>query len=121
MPRQENILLENVRVLYDSPADFLQVRTPVDSVTIANSTLRNNGISFLSNRAMADYGPTRINMTGCIFAHPGTLNLIVNKVPKKRILLKTSGSIETADGFSAAVVSGGGDIAIDSDLTGLRK
>ncbi|MCZ2146595.1 MAG: hypothetical protein LC126_02330 [Bryobacterales bacterium] len=121
VPRQENILLENVRVLHDSPANLLQIRTPVDTVTIANSTLRDSGITFLSNKAMTDYGKTRINMTGCIFAHPGALNLVVNKVPGKAIVLKTTGSLELSGNFSAAVAPGEGAIAVDSDLTGLRK
>ena len=121
VPRQENILIENARVLYDAPAAFLQVRTPVDSVTIANSTLRNNSIAFLSNQAMTDYGPTRINLTGCTFAHPGPQRLVVNQAPDKRILLKTSGSLELSDRFSAAVVAGPGRIEVESDLTGLKK
>lgn len=121
VPRQENILVENARVLYDAASDFLQVRTPVDTVTVANSTLRNGGMSFLSNQAMTDYGKTRINMTGCVFAGAGALNLVVNKAPKKEIVLKTSGSVEVSDRFSAAVVPGSGNIAVESDLTGLKK
>ena len=65
-PRQENLVFDNVRVLYDSPTDFLQIRTPIDVLSIANSSLRNNRISFLSNQAMTDYVMTRINLTGCI-------------------------------------------------------
>ncbi len=120
-PRQENILIESVRVLYDTAADFLQVRTPVDTVTVANSTLRNSGITFLTNQAMTDYGRTRINLTGCTFAHPGALNLLTNRVPNKEIVLKTSGSLELSEGFSAAVVRGGGKVVVESDLTGLKQ
>jgi hypothetical protein len=121
VPVQESILLENVRVLHDSPRDLLQIRTPVNGVTIANSTLRNNGISFLRNKAMTDYGTTRITITGCTFAGSGALALVVNHVPNKAIFLKTSGSLELSDSFSATVVPGGGTIRVDSDLTGLRK
>jgi hypothetical protein len=121
VPRQEDILLENIRVQHDSTAAFLQVRTPVDTVTIANSSLRNGAIQFLSNDAMKDYGKTRINMSGCIFNHTGKLNLLVNEVPGKVILLKTSGSLEPADGFSASVVPGSGTITVESDLTGLKR
>jgi hypothetical protein len=120
VPHQENILLENVRVLYDAPASFLQVRTPVDTISIANSTLRNGSVSFFENRAMKDYGKTNINFTGCVFAHSGPQNLIVNKVPGKAIFLKTSGSVELGDSFIAAVEQGGGTIKTDSDLTGLK-
>jgi hypothetical protein len=120
IPRQENILLENIRVLYESPIDFLQIRTPVDTVTIANSTLRDNGISFLGDNAITDDQKTRINMTGCIFVKPGVLNLVVNHVSNKVIFLKTSGSLQVSDSFSAAVVPGSGTITVNSDLTGLR-
>jgi hypothetical protein len=121
VPRQENLLIDNARVLYDAPSDFLQIRTPVDTVTIANSTLRRNGISFFTNQAMTDYGRTRINMVGCVLAHPGPLNLLVNRVPGKQIALKTSGSLELSESFKASVVAGEGNVTVDSDLTGLRK
>ena len=78
-PRQENLVFDNVRVLYDSPTDFLQIRTPIDVLSIANSSLRNNRISFLSNQAMTDYVMTRINLTGCILGQPGKLELMVNQ------------------------------------------
>jgi len=107
-------------VLYESPIDFLQIRTPVDTVTIANSTLRDNGISFLGDNAITDDQKTRINMTGCIFVKPGVLNLVVNHVSNKVIFLKTSGSLQVSDSFSAAVVPGSGTITVNSDLTGLR-
>ena len=121
VPRQENIHIDNARVLYDAPADFLQIRTPVDTVSVANSTLRNNRITFLSNRAMRDYQKTRINMTGCVFTHPGALDLLVNQVPGKAVEFRTSGSVVLSDAFRAAVVAGGGRIAADTDLPGLRK
>jgi hypothetical protein len=121
VPHQENLVFDNVRVLYDAHSDFLQIRTPVDVVSVANSTLRNNSISFLSNKAMTDYGKTRINMTGCVFANPGPLQLIVNRVPGKAIVLKTSSSLELADDFSARINAGEGVLDVTSDLTGLRK
>jgi len=121
VPRQANLVFENVRILHDSHTDFLQVRTPVDVLSIANCSLRDNGISFESNTAIADYGKTRIGMTGCIFSKPGELELVVNKIPRKSISLKTAGSVELSDNFSATVVPGEGTIAVDSDLTGLRK
>lgn len=120
-PIQKNILIEDARILYDAPTDFLQVFTPSDVVTIANSTLCNNHITFYSTQDMTDYGSTRINIIGCIFSFPGSLQLLVNSVPNKKIVLKTAGSIETSDDFSASVISGGGNITVDSDLTGLKK
>lgn len=121
VPLQENFLIDNARVLYDAPIDFVKVDTPVDAMTITNSTLRNSRIAFYSNKAMRDYGTTRINITGCIFAHAGPLQLLVNKIPGKNILLKTTGSLETSDKFSASIVAGGGNIVVESDLPGLSK
>lgn len=121
VPLQENILIEDARVLYDQPTDFLQVSTPVNVVTIANSTLRNSHITFYSNKAMTDYLPTRINMVGCIFSYNGPLQLLINKIPQKKVLFKTADSIETSDSFTATAVAGGGSLTIDSDLPGLEK
>jgi hypothetical protein len=121
IPRQKNILLDNIRVLYEAPTVLLHVATPVDVVTIANSSFRNNRISFISNKAMSDYGTTSLNMVGCTFRFPGELRLVSNGVPGKKVVFKTSGSLELADGFSAAVAQGGGIITVDSDLTGLKK
>ncbi len=120
IPRQENLSFENVRVLYDSPADFFQIRTPVNVLSVANSSLRNNRVSFLSNKAMTDYGPTHVSFAGCVFGHPGKLPLVVNSVPGKVIALKTASSVELSADFSASVVPGEGTIDVESDLTGLR-
>jgi len=120
IPRQENILLDNVRVLHHAPAALLRIRTPIDSISIANSTLRDNPIVFAPQKALADPGSTGINMTGCIFAKPGPMRLLVNESPAKKIFLKTSGSLVLDDGFSASIDAGGG-VRVDSDLTGLRK
>ena len=121
VPRQEKLVFDNVRILHDSPTDFLQVRTPVDVLSIASCSLRDNGITFESNTAIGDYGKTRIGMTGCIFGKRGALDLVVNKIPRKLISLKTEGSVELSDDFSARVMPGEGSIVVDSDLTGLRK
>lgn len=121
VPQQENILLDNIRVLYESPTVLLNVATPVDVVSIANSSFRNNRILFISNKAMTDYGTTFLNLTGCTFRYPGELPVVSNGAPKKKIFLKSSGSLELAEGFSAAVAQGGGTITVDSDLTGLKR
>ena len=121
VPQQGNLVFDNVRVLYDAPADFLQIRTPVNVVNLVNCSFRNNRIAFLSNKAMTDYLKTRINMTGCVFGKAGKMQLVVNSVPNKMIQLKTANSVELADDFSAVVVPGGGSIAVESDLSGLKK
>ena len=44
VPRQENLVLENIRVLYDKPGIFQNIATPVDLVTILTCSLKHNGI-----------------------------------------------------------------------------
>jgi hypothetical protein len=121
VPEQENITIEDAHVLYDAPSDFMQIWTPINVVTITNSKFRNNRIAFYGNDAMTDYGTTRISMNGCVFAAPGSLELLANKVPNKKVSFKTQGSIETSDNFSASVVAGDGSITVESDLPGLRN
>ena len=113
--------MDNVRVLYDVPADFLQVRTPVDVVSIVNSTLRDNRIVFLSNKAMSDYHKTTVNMIGCTFGKPEELVLVVNEVPNKVVVLKTAASVELSEKFKGSLTPGPGTITVESDLSGLRK
>ena len=93
----------------------------VDVVTIANSSFRNNTIEFHGNRAMPDYLKTKVNLIGCVFREPGTLDLLVNSVPKKVVTLKTTASVAVAEDFKARVVPGEGKIAVESDLPGLGK
>ena len=125
IPLQERICMDNVQVLHEEKnsylSTFLNVATPVDAVTILNSRLRDNRIQFVTNKAMQDYGPTIINMIGCTFAHPGNMQLVLNQVPGKTILLKTSASIPLSAKFAATVTPGPGSIEVQSDLPVLRK
>lgn len=121
IPVQQNIYLENVHVMYGENKDFLLVSTPVDVVTMSNCSLCNNSIHFVSNKAMSDYGPTAINLVGCVFNHPGPMNLLVNQVAGKFIHLKTTASVENPQKSSTSIVTGGGNIKTESDLPGLNQ
>lgn len=121
IPMQEQLCFDNIRVLYNQKTDFLSIGTPVDVVTILNSSLRNNSIEVHGNQAMPDYLKTKINLVGCVFNQPGKMDLLVNRVPGKEIVLKTSASAELSENFSAMVTHGGGRITVESDLTGLKK
>lgn len=120
IPKQEQLTFENIRVIYEQPADFLSIGTPVDVITITNSSFKNNRISFHGNKAMPDYLKTRINIFGCVFNKKGTMELLTNSVENKEILLKTSSNIELCEDFSAKVIPGKGKITVESDLTGLK-
>ncbi|MDP2338682.1 MAG: hypothetical protein Q8N05_19980 [Bacteroidota bacterium] len=121
IPKQEQLVFDNIRVIHNQPTEFLSIGTPVDVLTICNSSFKNNRIHFRGNKAMPDYLKTKINIYGCVFNQKGTMELITNSVENKEIFLKTSSNIELYDNFSAKVVPGNGKITVESDLTGLKK
>jgi hypothetical protein len=59
-------------------------------------------------------------MTGCVFAYPGQVQLVVNRVRGKKIELRTSSSFALSPRFFASVIPGEGSIDVESDLAGLR-
>ena len=120
IPRQEQLTFDNIRVLYAERMPLLSINTPVDVLTVTNSSLRNNPIDFHGNDALPDYLPTKINLVGCVFNQAGPLELVTNSVAGKVVMLKTCASVELHDAFEAKVVAGGGRITVHSDLTGLR-
>lgn len=117
VPQQEGIVFDNVNVLHDTRMRFLNVATPVNSLSVNNCTLRDNNICFVSNRAMEDYGPTTIQMTGCRFYAKGAWPVVESRVPNKKVTLKTSGSMTYDPSFSACT-AGKGFFTVDSDLPG---
>ncbi len=121
IPMQKQFTFDNIRVLFNNEKPFLDVKTPVDVVTISNSSINNNTIRFLSNKAMKDYFKTSINIYGCVFNCNASYNLITNEIDKKEIHLKTFGNMVMNNGFKAGIISGGGRFLVDSDLIGLEK
>ncbi len=121
IPLQEQFSFDNVRVLHNMAIPFLLIATPVDLVTISNSSIRNNNIKFVSNKAMTDYLKTSINIYGCSFSNNGEFELLTNVVEGKKIHLKTFGNVELGESFYAKVNAGKGYLTLDSDLTGLKK
>lgn len=120
IPLQEKLSFDNVRVLHDKPIPFLSIATPVDLVTISNSTIKNNNIKFVSNKAMTNYFKTNLLIYGCAFDYEGALELINNSIAGKVISLKTFGNVSLRDGFSAKIKNNNGEITVDSDLPGLK-
>lgn len=121
VPRQEQLTFDNIRVINDQPIVLFSIGTPVDVLTISNSSFKDSRILFHGNKAMPDYLKTKINIYGCVFNKKGPMNLLINSVDNKEILLKTSSNIELYDDFSANVIPGNGKIIVESDLTGLKK
>lgn len=120
IPLQEKLSFDNVRVLHDKPIPFLSIATPVDLVTISNSTIKNNNIKFVSNKAMTNYFKTNLLIYGCAFDYEGALELINNSIAGKVISLKTFGNVSLREGFSAQIKNNHGEITVDSDLPGLK-
>ena len=117
-PRQEGIVFDNVQVLYTNKVAFLRVSTPVDSLSMNNCTLREGGVKFTTNKAMDDYGPTKMQMNGCRFYARGQWRLVDNAIANKHVELVTTGSMTYDPAFSATV-STTGTIRVTSDLPGL--
>lgn len=120
VPVQEQLSFDNIRVLYDDKINFLENESPMDVLTITNSSFKNNSLRFWGNIGLEDYGKTKVNLIGCVFNHEGPMELLVNDIKAKKIVLKTSASIEIFDDFTANVVPGPGEITVQSDLTGLK-
>ncbi len=130
VPVQENIFLDNIKVLYNEDIPLVQVSSPVNMITITNSRLKNKGVVFSGNEAfpeylkentVPDYYKTHINIHGCIFEQNNEMVLIENSAKGKEIELKTSSNTELGKDFIAKIINDGGNIRVESDLTGLKK
>ena len=121
VPRQENLTFDNIRVLHDEEKPFLSVNTPIDVLTISNSSFQNNSIRFHGNQAMEDYQKTRINMVGNVFHKKENWVLITNTVKNKEIEIKTSASMIMHDRVNITAEQGPGKFTIDSDFLELSK
>ena len=119
-PIQEQLSFDNIRVLHDRNIDLLVSESPMDVLTITNSSLRDNTIRFRGDAAVKASGRTSVNMIGCIFNNKGYMDLLVNEIDGKEITFKTSASVEISTDFQANVVPGPGRVAVESDLKGLR-
>ena len=98
----------------------MRIGTPVDVITVTNSSLKDNRIVFSGNNAMPDYFKSSVNIYGCVFRAAGKQTLVANTVPGKVVTLKTSSNVVLSDQFSAAVSPGSGTITVESDLPGLK-
>lgn len=119
VPVQEQLLFDNIRVMHNGL--FLRVNTPIDAISVINSSFGSGGFTFEGNGAMQDYGKSRIHITGCFFRQQGNMTLVKNNVKNKEIILNTASNIILSDSFSAKAMPGEGKIIIESELTGLKQ
>lgn len=120
VPCQEQLFFDRIQVLHVENKPFMTITTPVDVVSIVNSSFKDNRIFFYGNKAMPDYLKTKLHFNGCVFNHPGEMTLVENRVEHKSISLKTCASMEVQDDFKARIEPGPGCIHTDTDLTGLK-
>ncbi|MEJ5993767.1 glycosyl hydrolase family 28 protein [Pedobacter sp. Du54] len=121
IPMQRQLTFDNVSVLHDGEREFMGIDTPIDAITITNSSLGKTGIKFRSNNAMKEYFPTRISISNTVFNAKGEMTLLENTVENKEITLKTSGSIEINENFLAKIKDKAGKVIVQSDLKGLNE
>ena len=121
LPVQGPLSFENITMFSDNNKALVQVSTPLNLLYIRNSSLKNNWIEFRSVPDYTYYPKTYVNFSNCTFTTAGNYNLIKNSCRQKEVFVKTTGSTETGDKFSARVEEGQGKIYVDSDLTGLKK
>ncbi|MCE4565015.1 hypothetical protein INQ51_11905 [Maribellus sp. CM-23] len=130
IPVQENIILDNIKVLYDANIPLVQISSPVNMITLTNSRLKNKGFAiygnevlpeYLKTHTLPEYHKTSINIHGCIFEHEGEMLLLHNTAKGKEVEIKTSSNVELGKNFSAKIIDGGGKITVKSDLTGLKN
>ena len=119
-PLQEKFSFDNIRIKYDEEVALFSIKTPVDVLTLSNSSIRNNKIEFKGNKFIEDYSETVINIHGCVFNKKGEFELMTNDIAGKKIYLKTNSNIFLHNDFFAKIVSDSDNVVIDSDLRGLR-
>lgn len=50
IPKQEQFVFDNVRVIHDQPTHFLSIGTPVDVLTITHSSFKTAGSTSMATR-----------------------------------------------------------------------
>ena len=121
LPIQGPLSFENITMISDNKKALVSISTPCNSLTIRNSVLQNNWIEFQHAADYDRYPKTYVSFTNCQFNAAGAYTLIRNKSKGKEVYVKTVGSLETGQHFSASVEEGEGIIRVDSDLTGLKS
>lgn len=121
LPVQGPLSFDNINVISSNKKAFASVSTPLNIITIRNSSLQDNWIDFSHAADYTVYPKTHVNFINCIFQSAGVYMLISNRSKGKEVYVKTVGSIEAGEKFSAKVEPGPGKIVVESDLTGLKQ
>lgn len=84
IPVQEQLVFDNIRVLHNENNAFLSIETPVDTVHILNSFLRDSRVVFYDNGALKDYGKTVLTISRCQYFQD---KIVENGIKNKKIEL----------------------------------
>ena len=93
VPLQQNLTFDGVQILHGEETSFLDIYTPIDMLKIAGCSLGRSKIRFHTNKAMEDYGRTRILLNGCSFRTETAEALVENHIPGKQVQLVGVGNI----------------------------
>ena len=90
-PLQAQLVFDNIRVLHDGGHDFIRAATPIDSILVLNSSLRDNKIAFINPANLSDLGKTALSFRDCSTSGGDIPSLVQNSVPGKEIALLVNG------------------------------
>ena len=121
LPIQGPLSFENITMISDNKKALISISTPCNVINVRHSVLQNNWIEFQHAADYDVYPKTYVSFTNCTFNASGDYTLVRNKSKGKEVSVKTVGSLETGENFSAKVEAGEGVIHVDSDLTSLKK
>lgn len=90
-PLQKQLVFDNIRVLHDGGHDFLQASTPIDSILVINSSLRDNKITFINRAELPDLGKTRLTFRDCTSTCGNIADMVQCTVAGKEIEMTVDG------------------------------
>lgn len=120
IPMQERIVLENVQVQHEGSCRLINIGTPIDTIHLAHCRLGEGGIRLHHDAALGTR-TTHVTLVGCEFCHAGPMTLVTHEADGKEVILQSTASVVTHDGFSATVESTSGVAHIHSDLPGIKE
>ncbi len=97
LPVQGNISFDNIKVLHDKDIPFIEISSPVDYLSINNSTFENTKIQFYGIDGVNDYMETCLTVSGCAFNSKDLNGVLDRKVDGKIIKIFDSANLFKLD------------------------